>query len=485
MQPEIVIAYLRAVLGGALRMAVGLVAIVVLNVLLNPSLVRDAGIFREQAVALLQRFSLLGSLTVATLAAVLLFGPWACFRYAQWRYKGLDATAMLPRQRRELELPVSRDDAFALALHAMQDDSALYAVVANADAGTIHARAVPLRGRSIAFGNLRNNARSSTAPGHGAATHAHDDRWPDWLLRLVEGLHVGPPSRRVALSVVAQSATHATIVIDARLNTVLPAIDMCARNRRHVDAIAHAITARVQPLLAREREARDKAQLERRLLDARLQVLRAQIEPHFLYNTLANVQYLAANDPPAGAAMVGALIDYLRQALPRMRDGNPTLGEEVALAGAYLDILRIRMGSRLAVAFDVPEALCHHPLPPMMLVSLVENAIKHGLEPKPGGGTIAISAAADAQRLRVTVADDGVGFGAAAGNGIGLRNIRETLASLFGARGSLTVEPGAQGGVVATIEVPSSPGAASDPPGDTTVDAGDRLPQPHRSASAI
>lgn len=257
----------------------------------------------------------------------------------------------------------------------------------------------------------------------------------------------------------AKSASHATIAIDARMRTWFPAIDLCGRNRRHVDALANTLIARVQPLIAQRRDAEEKAQLQSRLLDARLQVLRAQIEPHFLYNTLANVQYLTRSDPPAAAAMVGALIDYLRHALPRMREGRSTLGEEMTLARAYLDILRIRMGSRLTVAITCPAALAGHPFPPMMLMSLVENAIKHGLEPKPGGGGIAIGAAVDentldGNTLRVTVADDGVGFGADAGNGIGLTNVRETLASLFGVQGRLTVEPAAQGGVVATIAVP-------------------------------
>ena len=162
--------------------------------------------------------------------------------------------------------------------------------------------------------------------------------------------------------------------------------------------------------------------------------------------------------------MVGELIAYLRQSLPRMRDTTSTVGGELSLARAYLNVMRIRMGGRLSIAIDAPQALLDHPFPPMMLMSLVENAIKHGVEPKAGPGEIRIDVAATDGRLRVAVSDDGVGFGTSdGGSGIGLRNIRETLASMFGQRRAARRRaerrhrPGA--GVTATLDIPLGCGA--------------------------
>src|SRR5579862_4767407 len=152
--------------------------------------------------------------------------------------------------------------------------------------------------------------------------------------------------------------------------------------------------------------------------------------------------------------MIAELSAYLRQSLPKMREADSSVGGELALTRSYLNVLRIRMGGRLSFAIDVPHALEAHPFPPMMLMSLVENAIKHGLEPKAAPGTIAIAVSASEGMLRIEVRDDGVGFGASGGSGIGLKNIRETLASMFGDRARLIVEPSAGHGVTAAIEVP-------------------------------
>src|SRR5690606_32868671 len=142
-------------------------------------------------------------------------------------------------------------------------------------------------------------------------------------------------------------------------------------------------------------------------------------------------------DPPRAEQMLGHLIQYLRRSLPREQDGPSTLGEEVERVGAYLEILKIRMGSRLAVQVHVPEELKSVPLPSMMLQTLVENAIKHGLEPKPGGGTIWILARRMDDQVTVTVADDGLGFGGnSSGTGIGLKNLRERLRLTYGERAS-------------------------------------------------
>src|SRR5690606_4285094 len=125
---------------------------------------------------------------------------------------------------------------------------------------------------------------------------------------------------------------------------------------------------------------------------ARLNLRQAQVEPHFLYNTLANAQVLARTDPPRAEQMLGHLIQYLRHSLPREHDALSALSEELERTRAYLELLRIRMGARLQLQVEVPDALKQVPLPSMMLQTLVENAIKHGLEPKPGGGTVWILA---------------------------------------------------------------------------------------------
>ena len=415
MQPSIVIAYLKAAIAGMGRAAIAIGAMIALNLALDPGLLDAADPHRHTIVAWLQRAATLWSvMAAAPVAIMVLLAPWLCFRYAQWRYKGLDATAILPAQHASLSLALGRDEAFALVHRVLLDDRALYAVHADANAGNVLARAVPLRSRSSHFG-IAVTADTRATPDR------QRDRWPEPLLRVIDALRLNAPPRRLAAHVRAVANATTEVRIDARLATLLPAVDVCARNRRHVDALVEAIGAAARPLLAREREGQERAQLEQRLQDARLQLLRAQIEPHFLYNTLASVQYLIRNDPGAASTMVSALIDYLQSALPRMREGVSTLGDEVALARAYVDILRIRMGARLRVAIDVPATLGAHPFPPMMLLSLVENAIKHGLEPRPGGGSLSVTASCDERALVVTVTDDGAGFGASAGTGIGLR----------------------------------------------------------------
>jgi Histidine kinase len=196
--------------------------------------------------------------------------------------------------------------------------------------------------------------------------------------------------------------------------------------------------------------------MNRQVTEAKLQALQAQVEPHFLYNTLANVQALTEADPQAAGQMVGHLIEYLRSALPKMRENTSTVGQEVELVRAYLNILKIRMGSRLDFAVDVPAELMTLSFPPLMLPSLVENAIKHGLEPLREGGRIDIVATRAGQTLRVTVRDSGKGLrdSGNSGSGVGLANIRERLQALYGDQGRLLLEGNLPGGVVATIEIP-------------------------------
>jgi signal transduction histidine kinase len=206
-------------------------------------------------------------------------------------------------------------------------------------------------------------------------------------------------------------------------------------------------------------ERLDRIRIDRELTEARLQVLQAQIEPHFLFNTLANVRRLYQTDPAIGRAMLQHLSRYLSAALPGMREPVSTLDRELALTVAYLNVQQIRMEERLAFAVDVPDSLRMVAFPPMMLVTLVENAVRHGLGPLPEGGRVEISARADEGTLRVQVADTGRGLAKSSGTGVGLANIRARLHSLYTSHARLVLKQNSRGGVTATIEVPYAAGA--------------------------
>jgi hypothetical protein len=224
------------------------------------------------------------------------------------------------------------------------------------------------------------------------------------------------------------------------------------------------------------------SRMSQQVTEAKLQALQAQVEPHFLYNTLANVRALTEVDPARAGTMVDHLIQYLRNALPKMRESISTVGQEIELVRAYLSILQMRMGKRLSFDIAVPGHVAGLPFPPLMLPSLVENAIKHGLEPQREGGSVHISAQASDGRLRLTVADTGRGFGETVGNGVGLANIRERLAALYGHDARLTLEANTPAGVIATIDVPTeglrngagagAPPAGSEQPAEPRTTAG-------------
>ena len=199
----------------------------------------------------------------------------------------------------------------------------------------------------------------------------------------------------------------------------------------------------------------DTEQLERSLLEARMEALQAQIEPHFLFNTLASIDQLIQTDPPRASKMQQSLIRYLRSAMPQMRDGKrPTLGQQVGLSSAFLEIMSVRMEGRLQPVVDVPEGLKSAVFPSMMLQTLVENAIKHGLEPKPEGGRLEISAEIVDGQLAVHVIDNGMGFVPKAEGGVGLANVRERLKALYNGRAELIIGVPPGGGTSATIKVP-------------------------------
>jgi len=199
------------------------------------------------------------------------------------------------------------------------------------------------------------------------------------------------------------------------------------------------------------------ANLEKQLAQAQMAALQAQVEPHFLFNTLALIGQLIETDPPEAARVHAHLIDYLRATLPQLRArGGGTLGKQAEMARAYLAIMQARMKERLRVHFIIPAFLESAPFPPMMLQSLIENAIKHGLEPKIAGGLITVRAQVIDATLVVDVCDDGIGINLHAADGVGLANIRERLQLLYGGAAELVIEAPKDGGCCASIRLPYS-----------------------------
>lgn len=216
--------------------------------------------------------------------------------------------------------------------------------------------------------------------------------------------------------------------------------------------------ARLQQFKAEaEAEKARAASIERQAVQAQLQLLQAQIEPHMLFNTLANLQGLIAADPVRAQRMLDQLILYLRATLGNARSSGTTLEQEFDLMKAYLGLMQVRMGSRLRCSLNLPAELATLAMPPMLLQPLVENAIKHGLEPKLEGGTIDITARREAGDLVLQVSDDGLGLdehASTAGTRTGVSNILQRLQALYGTRASLTLQAGPAGGAIATLRLP-------------------------------
>jgi signal transduction histidine kinase len=223
--------------------------------------------------------------------------------------------------------------------------------------------------------------------------------------------------------------------------------------------IVDKVCAELERALHTRRAALDAAarthELERSALQARLHAMQAQVEPHFLYNTLANLKYLIRTDGERAQTMVDHLVGYLQAALPDMRTESSTVGREIDLAEHYLSLMQIRMGDRLRLNIEVDPALLDCPAPPAMLISLVENAVKHGLERAARPGQIVVACRGAERWIELSVRDDGAGLGAApSGTGVGLANIHQRLQLLYGRAAALRVEPAHGGGVLATLRFP-------------------------------
>lgn len=340
----------------------------------------------------------------------------------------VNASTLSNRQRRQIEIPFEAGESFDLLAAAIRELPGIEQV-------------------QVARDSLQVRAKLERIDPYGGQPRYSPNRW----LRVV---------RNQILATVTPNADTGTVLLicepEAGAWSDLFRVDD-GTNLENAEAIARAITRRVAERRRGEQAANTQTVIEKELTSAKLSLLHAQVEPHFLYNTLASAQYLTRSDAALADEMLGHLITYLRHSLPRTDTATSTLGEEVERARAYLEILKIRMGPRLGLQIEVPRHLLTQPFPAMMLQTLVENAIKHGLEPRTDGGTVWILAREHEGKVAVTVADDGQGLGASTsgGTGIGLRNVRERLRLAYGPEASLSVVANFPSGVAATITVPA------------------------------
>ena len=233
--------------------------------------------------------------------------------------------------------------------------------------------------------------------------------------------------------------------IGVGLLVATPLIIIGALRNRHSEAIA------LQHQLDAERE-----RMARELSESQLRLLRAQIEPHFLFNTLGAVQQLAEQGAPQAASLTASLIAFLRASMTEMRSDQTSLGAEFKLVEAYLQVMQPRLGERLRYSVSLPEALVSVSVPSMILLTLVENAVKHGIEPALRGGDIHVSARQDGGNIVICVRDTGAGMSAVPGTGVGLENVRRRLQLANGGKASLTLDDIGDG-VAAEIVIPFQP----------------------------
>ena len=219
-------------------------------------------------------------------------------------------------------------------------------------------------------------------------------------------------------------------------------------------------TAGNAALAAQAAELR-RIDLEQQVVQARLRSLRSQIEPHFLFNTLATVRRLQETEPTRGAELIAHFLEYLRSTLPERASGSNTLGQEIDLVRAYLGMVSVRMEGRLVVEIDAPVELQACEFPPLTVATLVENAVKHGIAPAPAGGAIRVAARSLDGSLEVVVEDTGVGFSTSGGSGIGIANVRSRLRTLYGDAGRLMLHARSPHGVRAVMHLPLLHPAAS------------------------
>ena len=279
---------------------------------------------------------------------------------------------------------------------------------------------------------------------------------PSWLVRVVAVAVAAPVATFIVYlpavggdvsAVLAHENRVSGFILIAGCSLVIGPLLALSALYRERDAQAHSQSLQF---------ALERSTLERQALDARLQLLHAQIEPHFLFNTLANVQELVESGSPQAPAVLRSLIAYLRAAMPRLNDGEATLGTEIGLVRAYLELMHMRMPDRLSFEVAVPQELMGRRFPSMALLTLVENAIRHGVDPSEQGGRIEVGAARDtaSSTLRVWVADSGAGMSEKAAPGTGLTNLRARLKAFFGDAAHLELLEQAPHGLRAELVLP-------------------------------
>ena len=217
----------------------------------------------------------------------------------------------------------------------------------------------------------------------------------------------------------------------------------------------HSLEKMAQARALIQEERIKRLSLEKEGLETRLRLLQAQVEPHFLFNSLSNILSLLDTDLEKGKEMLADLISYLRASLSRTRGKTTTLEQEMELIRAYMNIYKVRMGDRLRYRIEIPDHLKTRPFPPMLIQPLVENAILHGLEPKIEGGEISILAEEKKDFLRLVVSDNGMGLDEKTEAGIGFSNIRERIQTLFDGQGQFILEENTPSGLKAVLEVPN------------------------------
>ena len=228
-----------------------------------------------------------------------------------------------------------------------------------------------------------------------------------------------------------------------------------------VGAIVYLRTQHVAVTNRRLTSEKQQSEVSRQLVETRLRVLQAQIEPHFLFNTLASAQQLAQKGAPDAAKLIGHLVRFLRTSIPLMRDDKAPLKHEFEQIAAYLAIMQTRMGDRLNFSVKAQPEVEAFELPPALVMTLAENAIKHGIEPAASGGRIDVNAALKGANLVITVIDTGIGLlapdGAEHGSGMGLSNIAQRLQAIYGDAATVRLEQNSPSGCVATLTLPVAP----------------------------
>ena len=202
---------------------------------------------------------------------------------------------------------------------------------------------------------------------------------------------------------------------------------------------------------------RRQADQEKVVVLSQLKQLQSQIEPHFLFNTLATINVLIESDSAKAKLMLEKLTDLLRVTLKNSRTEQSTIAQEVDLLDAYLNIQKIRLDERLAFSIETNNISDQQVIPPFLIQPLVENALTHGIEPKAAGGEVNIRITQQAEQLKIEVSDSGAGLktpSANTGHGVGLSNIRQRIETLYGDKASLTITEQTEGGVVSTILLP-------------------------------